>query len=63
MNPSAAALVSWKLKSLVKDCTLTGVLKNALLASPDPPSVNRRRVPLMAALPFSVRPAEVNPLP
>src|SRR5437868_15412462 len=63
VNPSAFALVSWKLKSVTNDCTLTAVLKKALLASAAPPSVNRKRVPLIPAPPFSVKPEEVKPLP
>jgi len=63
VNPSALGLVSWKAKSVEKDPTTTRVEKKALPASLDPPSVSRRRVPEMAALPLSCNPVEVNPDP
>src|SRR5271165_2073640 len=41
----------------------TGVLYQALAASPVPPSVNRNRVPFSVPLPFSSIAPAVNPLP
>src|SRR5579863_5877597 len=61
VNPSAVALVSWNVKSVMNDRTSTGVSKKALPVSFAPPSVSRRRLPLIAALPLSVRPDDVNP--
>ena len=44
--PSAVGADCWNVKSLVKEVTLTGVLKNALPASSSAVvSVSRRRVP------------------
>jgi hypothetical protein len=63
VNPSPFAFVTWKLKSVMKDCTFTSVLRNPLPASPVPPSVSRNRVPVMTALPFNVRPEDGNPFP
>jgi hypothetical protein len=62
VNPSAFGFVSWKTKSLVNDCTLTGGTKNALRPCPAPPSVIRSRVPLIAAPRFSDSPLAVKPL-
>ena len=39
----------------MNDCTFTRVVKKALRASFVPPSVKRKRVPLIVAPPFSVR--------
>src|SRR5438270_606362 len=55
--PSELALMNWNAKSLVKDCTFTGVVNHALPASPDPPSVSCK-VPLLRL----VRPLNCKPL-
>ena len=47
VKPSAVGEVSWNVKSLVKDCTLTGVVQNADAFSwVAVVSVSWRRVPL-----------------
>ena len=61
VKPSALASVSWNEKSVVKDCTLTAVEKNALPASFAPVLVRRKRLPLIAALPERVRPVALSP--
>src|ERR1700687_1348433 len=59
--PSALGLVSWKLKSVVKLCTFTGVVNQALLASDCPPSVSRKRVPFSLVRPLELKPVAVKP--
>jgi len=59
--PSELALMNWKVKSLVKVCTLTGVVNQALLASPCPPSVNCKRVPFSLVRPLNCKPVAENP--
>ena len=61
--PSALGFVSWKLKSVVKLWMLVKVLKKVVLASLPPPSVSRKRVPLMIDFPFNVSPEAVKPEP
>src|ERR1700686_4667177 len=61
--PSALGLVSWKLKSVVKLCTFTGVVNHALEASDWPPSVNSKRVPFNFVLPLDAKPVAVKPEP
>src|SRR5438270_12527150 len=58
---SELALMNWKVKSLMKVCTLTGVVYQALLASACPPSVNCKRVPFSLVRPLNCRPVAVNP--
>jgi len=60
VSPSAmfaAAGVIWKLKSVVKFCTLTGVALHTARASLLPPFVSSRALPLSAAPPTRLRPA------
>ena len=59
--PSELALMNWKVKSLVKVCTLIGVVNQALLASPCPPSVNCKRVPFSLVRPLNCKPVAENP--
>ncbi len=59
--PSELALMNWKVKSLVKLCTFTGVVNQALLASACPPSVNCKRVPFNLVRPLNCKPVAVNP--
>src|SRR3954469_1639582 len=48
-------------KSVVKLCTLTGVVNQALDASDAPPSVNCKRVPFSFVLPLDCKPVGVKP--
>src|SRR6266404_1156786 len=61
--PSALGVVNWKLKSVVKLCTFTGVVNQALEASDWPPSVNSKRVPFNFVLPLDAKPVAVKPEP
>src|SRR5450755_1489499 len=59
--PSATGVVNWKVKSLLKVCTFTGVEYHAVPASLPPPSVKRSLEPFRAAVPFSAIPVPVKP--
>src|SRR5580704_10309424 len=64
VKPSAFGLVSWKLKSLVNVCTLTGVVQKALATSyVAVVSDSWRRVPLSLVCPLNCRPAPEKPEP
>jgi len=51
--PSAIGFDNWKVKSVVKACTFTGVTYHAEDASFCPPSVNCSRESSSCAFPFS----------
>src|ERR1700687_4086488 len=62
VKPSAVALVNWKVKSLVKVCTLTGVVQKALATSKVVAlSVSCRRVPLGLVCPLNCKPVAEKP--
>src|SRR5580700_5112281 len=64
VKPSAFGLVSWKLKSLVNVCTLTGVVQKALATSyVAVVSDSWRRVPFSLVCPLNCRPAPEKPEP
>src|SRR2546429_188393 len=61
-KPSAMGLVPgacWNVKSVVKDCTLRGVVQNTEQASMPPPSVRRSRVPFKTEQPLNWKPVAV----
>ena len=59
VKPSAFAALSWKLKSVVKLCTLTGVeYQTALACTPPLVLVNCSVLLVTAALPMRLRPVE-----
>src|SRR5271154_3889115 len=59
VKPSATALVSWKVKFVVKLLMFTGVVKNTLPASVSPPLVNSSWLLARTAVPLNCKPAEV----
>src|ERR1700720_2656294 len=62
VKPSAFGLVTWKVKSLVNVCTLTGVVQKALATSfVAVVSVSWRRVPLSLVCPLNCKPAAEKP--
>src|ERR1700724_16339 len=64
VKPSAFGLVSWKLKSLVNVCTLTGAVQKALATSyVAVVSDSWRRVPFSLLCPLNCRPATEKPEP
>src|ERR1700758_3702541 len=64
VKPSALGLVNWNMKSLVNDCTLTGVVQNALATSPAAlASVSGKREPLSLVCPLNCIPVAVKPEP
>src|SRR6202167_347718 len=63
--PSAFGLINWKEKLVVNDCTFTGVVKNTLDASLEPPFVSSScdAAWFQLAFPFNCKPVvDVNPL-
>src|SRR5258708_97697 len=64
VKPSAFGLVTWKVKSLVNVCTLTGVVQKALATSyVAVVSGSGRRGPLSVVCPLNWRPAAEKPEP
>src|ERR1700730_6263038 len=64
VSPSAFGVVCWNVKSLVKVCTFTGVVQNALADSlAAVVSVSCWRVPLSLVCPLNCRPAAEKPEP
>jgi hypothetical protein len=59
VKPSATALVSWKVKFVVKLLMFMGVVKKTLPASVPPPFVNSSWLETRAAEPLNCKPVEV----
>ena len=59
VKPSACALVSWKVKFVVKLATFTGVVKKTLPASVCPPFVNSSWLLARTAVPLNCKPVEL----